>query len=181
VSSDYIKKVPDRNVYQPDANDPSLTRLVITRNDGSQYTVMLDTGDVAKVRRHVWRVQPYFHGQYVYPCTGTAGAMFSVGQYLLGLGPADPDNRCAAYRDRDGMNCRRSNLLIASRSEIKRKAKLPPNTSSGEPNIFRFPNGKRFRVNIQHRGHLYVSTHTSLGEAVAARDAMKAKLFPDAA
>ena len=162
----YVKKHPDRNRY---AVDGKTIRLTIRRRDGSEYIILFDGDDFAKVAPKQWQIKAQRNGRLEATTRvgGRGGAEFGLGRWLLD----PPEGKIIHFLNGNPLDCRRENLRAVDRSELPH---VGGHGASGEKFVRKVSERRPWVVMIPDAAtgvERRIGAYKSIAEAVAARDA----------
>ena len=166
----YEKKHPDRNRY---AVDGKTIRLTIRRRDGSEYIILFDGDDFAKVAPKQWQIKAQRNGRLEATTRvgGCGGAEFGLGRWLL----EPPEGKIVHFVNGDPLDCRRENIRAVDRSELPH---VGGHGASGEKFIRRVKERRPWAVMLPDATRIErrIGSYATIPEAVAARDAYLAAI-----
>jgi hypothetical protein len=138
---------------------------------GPKHFAKVSDRDAARVRKHRWsRVQS--KGKPAYAAAKPPGAAKPL--YLHRLIMAAPAHLQVDHRNRDGLDCRRCNLRLATVSQNNANLPRRKDNTSGHKGVFWAAHAKRWRVRV---GFQHVGYFTSLKEAARAYNRVAKKKF----
>lgn len=149
-------------------------------------TAIIDADDAPLVYGYNWSALKG-RGGLIYAGRGQAVVPLKpvtilLHRFIMGAGPGDP---VVEHRDRDTMNCRRSNLRIADQTINNQNSSLRKDNLSGYRGVW-FEPGKRrtkpWKAQINHKGKMHrLNGFPTAEEAARAYDAKALELYgPDA-
>ncbi len=130
------------------------------------YKVQVDPSDLARVCRHSWQIQKNKWGIYVR--TMIKKRKVYLHRFILDA----PKGSDVDHKNRDGLDNRRANLRICTRSQNNMNAKRKSNSSSPYKGVVKLPSvGRRkiWNARITHEGKV-----RSLGYFMTAIEAVRA-------
>lgn len=136
---------------------------------------MIDVADVPLVENHQWRLLP--RGKVVYAATTVTidGRKTTLGLHQVICGVRGP---LIDHVDRNGLNCRRKNLRLASPSQNMMNRGAPSNNASGVKGVSWNKRDRRWDASIRVDGKLiHLGYFKTLDEAEAARIAGEAEHY----
>lgn len=117
------------------------------------YTAIIDEKDAKRVREHSWAAHVDDGGEHVYACStlGTGEGTVYLHRFLT-----EPDeDEDVIFRNGDGLDCRRENLVVLSHSESRARQKTRcPGRGSDLRGIRKTPNG-RWNARLSYEGEDY--------------------------
>jgi hypothetical protein len=131
------------------------------------YEAIIDVADVSLVDCYNWR--SLLTGATVYAFrsdySGNKKRSVSVHRTIMG----EPDVLHVDHRDGDGLNNRRDNLRLATRSQNMHNRRVNRNSKSGFKGVFWHKAGKKWMAQIKINGEpIYLGLFASPEEAHAA-------------
>jgi hypothetical protein len=144
--------------------------LIHLRN---RRVAVVDAEDYCRVIGHRWYTNRAAGREFV--CSDFGGRQVALTHFLLGL----PPGKRVLFRDKDPLNCRRKNLVVATQQQLNfnQRAQRRGKTSRYK-GVSRVKGTERFEAYVNRDGHRYwLGTFESEREAAAAYDEKARELF----
>ena len=147
-------------------------QLTSKRPDGEYYIALVSERDYNLVKDTRWRARKNRNGSVYAQGRPNKGPSVLLHRFILGLKASDPE---VDHRDRNGLNCCRENLRLATRSQQMANQDRRRNNKSGFKGVSQ--NSKNsWYVSYRHNGikHYIGPFQTPIAAAQAYDDAMQA-------
>jgi hypothetical protein len=150
-------------------------RIPLWARDGSvRAHALVSARDYAWLNRWRWCLHSKGYAE-----RKEGGRKFLMHRQILGLEPGD--KRQGEHRNRNPLDCQRSNLRIAARGDLDNKQNLGlnANNTSGYRGVTWSQRHERWRAQVMLSYHnYYLGLHDTAEEADAAAKAFRAKHMP---
>jgi hypothetical protein len=138
---------------------------------------IIDIDDAERVSAYQWRgivSDGIWYAATQPPRSGGTRATILLHRFLLD----SPAHAEVDHIDGDGLNCRRSNLRLATRVQNSRNSKRPSDNTSGFKGVSRSKGRRKWRVRIGINGtHKHLGCFRTKEEAAQAYDQAALRLF----
>jgi hypothetical protein len=140
------------------------TVIFLEQRDGASFNCYIDTEDFPLVAAYRWCAAQGWTSFYAY--TNSQGTTRAMHQLLM----PSSDGRTPDHVDRDGLNNRRSNLRLATKSQQAWNWGLLANNTSGVAGVHLHKKSRKWmaRIAFNHK-RIYLGSFSTLAEAAAAR------------
>ena len=139
---------------------------------------LVDDKDFKELSKRKWYAHETGNTFYALRSIWDGKKQFRISMHRQLLGLSFGDGKIADHRNRNGLDNRRANLRVVSKSKNGRNRKLQVNSTSGHPGVCWYKPTKKWRAYIGLNGSpIWLGLYDNILDAVEARKKGEAKYW----
>lgn len=135
--------------------------------------VIIDIANIEKLEEHKWG-STCINGDY-YVMTTIDGKKVYLNHFLYNQ--KVPRGKLLIYKNKNTLDNREKNLIVAGREYIQQNMKLSKANTSGIKGVRYVPRERKWEARLYHRGKVYASMHRTKFNAAKARKKMEEEIW----